>query len=127
MDDKNKKQITRRDPGFFRGIADQVKLIARLMADGRVNPLLKLMPLASALYFIFPDIAPGPIDDALVIGIATVLFVELCPPDVVQEHRDALASTIPGQWRDANTPDVGAEPDLEAKEAQIIEGEYRDD
>jgi hypothetical protein len=42
---------------------------------------------------VLPDIAPGPIDDAAVIWLATYLFVELCPPDVVQEHLDALKAT----------------------------------
>jgi hypothetical protein len=40
-----------------------------------------------------PDIAPGPIDDAAIIWLATYLFVELCPPDVVQEHLEALNAT----------------------------------
>jgi hypothetical protein len=49
------------------------------------------------------------------------LFVELCPPDVVEEHLAAITRVIPGQWRDA---------DLEAaklKEEIIIEGEFREE
>jgi hypothetical protein len=55
--------------------------------------LLKLLPIGSLVYLVMPDIAPGPIDDAAVIWLATYLFVELCPPDIVQEHLDALKAT----------------------------------
>ena len=76
--------------GVFQDLAARVKLILRLLADSRVNPLLKLLPIGSALYLLIPDLAPGPIDDAAIIWLATYLFVELCPPDVVQEHLDEL-------------------------------------
>ncbi len=103
---KNNKQPTRFKGGMFREIANQFKLIFRLMSDARINYALKLLPFLSALYFIFPDIVPGPIDDAVVIGIGTYIFIELCPPEIVQEHRDALNQTIGGQWHDPKDDDV---------------------
>ena len=60
------------------------------MADRRVNPLIKLLPLTSALYFIIPDIAPGPIDDVAIVWFGMYLFLEMCPPEIVQEHMDML-------------------------------------
>lgn len=78
------------NPGIFGGITNRVKLILRLMADGRVSLLLKLIPLASVVYLIFPDLAPGPVDDALLMWLSTYLFVELCPPDIVAEHQHLI-------------------------------------
>ena len=86
--------------GFFGNLTAQVKLILRLMGDRRINPLLKLLPIGALIYLIVPDIAFGPIDDAIVIWLGTALFVELCPPEIVKEHRDALTSVIEGEWRD---------------------------
>jgi len=101
--------------GIFSGISNQVKLIIRLMADRRVSPLIKLLPIGSLAYLLAPDLAPGPIDDALVIWLGTTLFVELCPPEVVKEHLDDIKRTIPGEWRDKK--DDGEE---------IIDTEFRD-
>ena len=78
------------------------------MKDPRVNPMLKLLPIGSLLYMIIPDLAPGPIDDAAIIWIGAYLFVELCPPAVVEEHRRDLESIIEGQFRevpDESDPD----------------------
>ncbi len=84
----------------FENLSVQIKLILRLMADSRVNPLLKLLPVGALLYLLIPDIAFGPIDDALVLWLGTALFVELCPPEIVREHRDSLTSVIEGEWRE---------------------------
>jgi hypothetical protein len=59
------------------------------------------------LYFIIPDIAVGPIDDVAILWLGSYLFVELCPPDVVQEHMNALQQIVPGEWHD--TQDTGGE------------------
>ena len=58
----------------------------------------------------------GPIDDAAVVWIGTYLFVELCPPDVVSEHRTALHQMIPGEWHDPQ----------QQPEEEIIDAEFRD-
>jgi len=114
---EEKKKPIKADIGFFQNISNEIKLIFRLMADPRVSWWLKLMPFGSFVYFIFPDIAPGPIDDAIVIGIGVYLFIELCPPDIVEEHREALRSTIPSEWRD---PETKSEPD-------VVEGEFKEE
>jgi len=41
-----------------------------------------------------------------VIWLGTALFVELCPPEIVKEHRDALTSVIEGEWRDIEKDEV---------------------
>jgi hypothetical protein len=41
------------------------------------------------------DIAPvNPLDDGLVLWLGGYFFIELCPPDVVEEHRSALRKQI---------------------------------
>lgn len=102
MDEKRNQPITPHGGGIFDQIGARLKLILRLMKDSRVNPLLKLLPIGSLLYMIIPDLAPGPIDDAAIIWIGAYLFVELCPPDIVEEHRQELESIIEGQFREVS-------------------------
>lgn len=99
----------------FEGLSKQAKLILRLLVDGRVNPLLKILPIGSLLYLLIPDLAPGPIDDALIIWLGTSLFVELCPPAVVQEHLDSL------------TNPVGSSEQEQISDEDIIDAEYWED
>lgn len=82
--------------GFLRDFALRLKLIARLMGDKRVNFLLKLLPVATLAYLIWPIDAiaaiPGlsALDDIAIVSLGNYLFVELCPPEVVQEHMKSL-------------------------------------
>ncbi|HUG35060.1 MAG TPA: DUF1232 domain-containing protein [Anaerolineales bacterium] len=103
--------------GMLRDFANRLKLIFRLMGDRRVNIFLKLLPVASIAYLIFPfDLAPGialPIigvlDDAAILWIGTTLFVELSPPNVVKEHQEELTSNMDdssGDVVDADATDV---------------------
>ncbi len=55
----------------------------------------------------------GPIDDVAVIWLGSYLFVELCPPDVVKEHTDALRLELGGERREPDTPGD-----------EVIEGEF---
>jgi uncharacterized membrane protein YkvA (DUF1232 family) len=88
--------------GVVKEFVLRLKLILRLMSDRRVNFLLKILPIASLVYLIWPiDLAPGlafpvigALDDAAVLGLGAYLFVELCPPGVVQEHMKSLTSNI---------------------------------
>jgi uncharacterized membrane protein YkvA (DUF1232 family) len=86
--------------GMLHDLAKRIKLILRLMGDSRVNLFLKLLPLASLGYLIWPiDLIPGialpvigALDDAAVLWFGVYLFVELCPPEVVEEHMRSLSS-----------------------------------
>jgi hypothetical protein len=108
--DPSPKKITPRDSGFFDNLTLQIKLILRLLADKRVNPLLKLLPIGTLVYMIFPDIAFGPIDDALVIWLGSALFIELCPAEIVKEHRNALTSVVEGEWREVEESEDPDQP-----------------
>ena len=76
------------------------------MADNRINPLLKLLPMGAMVYLFVPDLAPGPLDDALILWLGSTVFVELCPPAVVAEHEENIQQIINGEARDADSGDV---------------------
>lgn len=88
--------------GVMRDLVLRLKLIARLMGDRRVNPFIKLLPLASLAYLIWPiDLAPGialpvvgALDDVALVSFGAYLFIEFCPPDVVDEHMQQLTSNM---------------------------------
>ena len=106
---KKREIIRNQNSGFFQDLILRIKLIMRLMGDRRVNFILKLLPVAAAIYIISPvDLIPGAVipvigalDDALVFWLGTTLFVSLCPDEVVQEHNNALKNVVTSTWRDA--------------------------
>ena len=99
MAGKQPSEILKPKGGVLNDLTLRVKLVLRLMSDPRVNVLLKVIPVVSVLYLIgFPDLAPGPIDDAGVIWLGMYFFVELCPQQVVEEHLAALKRTAPNPW-----------------------------
>jgi uncharacterized membrane protein YkvA (DUF1232 family) len=117
--------ISNQNSGFFQDLLLRIKLILRLIGDRRINFLLKLLPIAAAIYVISPvDLIPGAVfpvvgalDDAVVIWLGTTLFVTLCPDDIVQEHTNALQKVVTGTWRDA--------PEQEETN-EVIEAESRE-
>jgi uncharacterized membrane protein YkvA (DUF1232 family) len=88
--------------GVLHDIVLRLKLVLRLMADNRVSFLLKALPIASLIYLFSPiDLASGVVlpvigalDDAAILGLGFYLFVELAPPNVVQEHLKNLSSNL---------------------------------
>jgi uncharacterized membrane protein YkvA (DUF1232 family) len=113
----NRKSVVPKQGGMLKELLKQAKLVGRLIGDRRVNGLLKLIPIASIIYLVSPiDLIPGmavplvgALDDAAVVWIGTALFIELCPADVVQEHRDALnmdSSSDSGEIIDAESRDI---------------------
>ncbi len=119
-DKPNRKLTIPQNRGFFQDLTLRVKLILKLLGDSRVNPLLKLLPIGSLVYLVVPDIVPGPIDDAAVIWLATYLFVELCPPNVVQEHLEALNAT-------RKVMESYQETSQSAGQGEVIDGEIVED
>ena len=101
MSEQKGRKITFPKGGMLEDVTLRIKLILRLMGDSRVSIFLKALPVVSLVYLIFPDLVLGPIDDMAIIWLGAYLFVELCPPDVVQEHINALKNMVPGEWRDA--------------------------
>ena len=117
MTDNQRKILVPPKGGMMKDFVKRLKLIGRLMGDSRISAFLKLLPLASIGYLIFPmDLAPGVVfpiigalDDAAILWIGSTLFVELCPPKVVKEHMDSLdmeAAGDAGEIVDAETRDI---------------------
>jgi len=115
------RKSIQRSGGFFQDFANRFRLIGRLMLDSRVNPFLKILPVGTLIYVISPvDILSlNPVDDAFIIWAGTTLFVELCPPHVVQEHMSNLNGITQGQINNTTTQQP-FNPD------DVIDGEYVD-
>lgn len=86
--------------GMWRDLILRFKLIVRLMGDSRVNPFIKLLPIASLAYLIFPfdliSVVPGvsALDDLAIVSLGAYMFIEFCPPYVVEEHMQQLTSNM---------------------------------
>ena len=108
----NRPEKSSENDGVINNLTLRLKLITRLMMDSRINPLLKLLPIGALLYLVIPDAILGPIDDALVIWLGFHFFVELCPQEIVDEHMDALTSTIDGSVTDViDIEEIKTKPD----------------
>ncbi|MDX1686517.1 MAG: YkvA family protein [Candidatus Promineifilaceae bacterium] len=82
-----------KDPGFWRDIWHQIRLVFSLLRDPEVPIYLKLLPLAAVFYVLFPiDFAPdfypvlGQLDDLTALLVGAKVFVELAPPAAVARH-----------------------------------------
>jgi uncharacterized membrane protein YkvA (DUF1232 family) len=113
----NRRLLVPPQGGMMKDFVKRLKLIGRLMGDSRISAFLKILPLASLAYLISPiDLAPGAVfpvigalDDAAILWIGSTLFVELCPTNVVQEHKDSLdieSGGDTGEIVDAETRDI---------------------
>ena len=97
---KSDKLSVRPSGGMLRDLVLRIKLIVRLMGDRRVNPLLKLLPIASLAYLVFPfdliALVPGvsALDDVAIVSMGAYMFIEFCPPEVVEEHMRKLTSNM---------------------------------
>ncbi|MBN1890957.1 MAG: DUF1232 domain-containing protein [Thermoflexales bacterium] len=115
--DEQRTAITERS-GLFADIVCQLRLIWRLYFDPRVPLWVKAIPTASLAYLIWPvDVVPelvlplvGALDDLGIIALGLTTFVNLCPPDVVEEHRRAISGETgrhvnpPGQANSSSPP-----------------------
>lgn len=92
---------------------NQFRLTWRLLWDKRVSTLYKLIPIASVLYLISPlDFAIPLLDDVAVLWVGSSIFTELCPTDVVEEHRAALAG--------------GRRAQIKIDEGDVMDAEYKE-
>lgn len=100
-DRKNRKVVVSpHKGGMTRDFVNRVKLILKLMGDPRVSPWVKLIPVGAIAYLVSPiDIIMGipgvaALDDAAVLWMGSSLFIELCPPEVVQEYLREIGGTL---------------------------------
>jgi uncharacterized membrane protein YkvA (DUF1232 family) len=117
-----------KDPGFFRELWQQVRLVFYLMRDREVPLYLKILPFFGILYALFPidliaDVIPvlGQLDDLTILIIGAKIFIEMAPSDVVARYMDQMRS---GQdnIKIVEGEAVDKEPDI-----VYLEGELADD
>ena len=107
--------------GVFYEIQVRGRLILRLMFDGRINIFYKLIPIAAVIYVISPFDIPGPFDDIAVFLFGMYLFIEICPPKIVQEHLNQIhgisdpppyrdEDIIDGEFKNLDDPDEPGNP-----------------
>jgi hypothetical protein len=120
MEKRPSRSIIPSQGGLWSDFALRLKLIGRLMLDRRVSFLIKLLPLGSLVYFIAPDLFPGPIDDALLTWIGASLFLELCPSNIVAEHVEDLTSNE-SILENARAPK--ADPSDDVVEGEVIDSD----
>jgi len=95
-DKKSNKVMVPAQDGIFRPAITRFKLIMRLMGDPRVSSWTKLIPVGALIYLVSPiDLIMGipgidALDDAAILWFGSSLFIDLCPPDVVNEHLQQL-------------------------------------
>ncbi|MBN1266765.1 MAG: hypothetical protein JXA25_14810 [Anaerolineales bacterium] len=99
--------VPTRGGGIIDVTTRNLRLIWRLLMDKRVNPFIKILPIGALVYFIAPDLLPlNPIDDAVLLWLGSYLFLELCPQELVEEHRRAIDSIVDGEWRESTEEDI---------------------
>jgi uncharacterized membrane protein YkvA (DUF1232 family) len=113
MGKENERNVVKGN--LYSDFASRIKLILRLMGDRRVSLLLKLIPIGALIYFFIPDLVIGPLDDVFILWLASYLFIELCPPHIVEEHKMALNQVIRGDWREP--------PE---KDAEVIDSSFKE-
>lgn len=91
----------------------RARLVWRLFRDRRVYWPLKLIPVGGAAYVLFPldlivDFAPivGQADDVGILLGSLWLFQEMCPPEIVREHWDALTGAVAGEYREVEEKEL---------------------
>ena len=104
---ESRQPIPMRGSKWITRISDFLQLAWRLFVDERVLALLKLLPIAGLAYVIFPYDVPLPLEDLAILWLALYLFIELCPPEIVKEHRDAIETIIPATWTDSEETEDG--------------------
>jgi uncharacterized membrane protein YkvA (DUF1232 family) len=106
--------------GIVAEIVRNARLVWRLLRDPRVPlPIKLIIPSVVGLYLLspidaMPDILPllGQIDDIAVLLAGAALFIELCPRDVVEEHRAMLTQEARPERTDTH-------------EGETVDAEYR--
>jgi len=110
------EQAKKEKGGVISSLIYQVTLIFRLIRDPRVNPFLKVLPIAAIIYLLTPiDLFPiNPLDDGLVLWIGGALFIALCPTDIVQEHKREIQNPFSSPKRS------------DQSSQEVIEGQVKD-
>lgn len=122
--------VRSREPGFWRDMWQQLRLVLHLMREPEVPFYLKLLPFAGLIYVLFPfdivtDLVPiiGQLDDVTALLVSSKVFIELAPPRLVERHMRAIRA------KDGYVPAQGSEQKTTAADealtnAIIIDSEH---
>ena len=98
-----------KDPGFWKEIWNQFRLVFYLLRDPDVPIYLKVLPVVALLYVLVPiDFAPdfypvlGQLDDLTALLVGAKVFIEMAPPHVVARH---LSRLQPGEQTEVTEKD----------------------
>ncbi len=87
----------RNDPGFFREVWQQARLVYYLLRDPEVPFYWKLVPFVAVLYLLWPvDFLPdvlvglGQLDDVTALLVGAKVFIEMAPPHVVARYMEQI-------------------------------------
>src|SRR6266542_2097874 len=98
-------------------LVNRLRLVLRLLRDGRVPIYLKVIPFLSLLYIVMPiDLIPdmlpvlGQLDDLGIFALGVEAFIMLSPQHIVAEHmadiaagqRGAQDNVVDGEWHTVN-------------------------
>lgn len=109
------------EPGFWRELWQQARLVFYLLLDPEVPIYLKVLPFMALVYLLvpfdlLPDFAPGlgQVDDITLLLIGAKVFVELAPPQAVARQMQRI--------RERDGYDYVAEPTEKTPDPDVIEG-----
>jgi uncharacterized membrane protein YkvA (DUF1232 family) len=116
---------------LWKQIIEQVRLSWKLFFDVRVSVALKVIPFVAVAYVLSPiDLLPdfliglGWLDDGSLLMLALVMFINLAPRDVVDEHLRTLRLGQPMRVRrdkEGMIIDVKAEPSEDESDLDMDE------
>lgn len=117
---------------FFRNLILQARLVWLLMRDPRVPLWLKAVPISALVYAFLPfdfspDVIPllGQIDDIAALMIGFGVFINLAPPNVVEEHMQTLTGHAPGwEVKQRSKPAEESSAGSDTAETTVIDGSY---
>ena len=117
-----------KDPGLFRDLWHQVRLVMRLMADADVPIYLKVLPIATVAYLLWPvdliaDILPGlgQMDDLMVLLVGSKVFIDLAPQLAVDRHLKNIREAAGYMWKGDEPTAVGEDDEID--DQIIIDGQ----
>jgi uncharacterized membrane protein YkvA (DUF1232 family) len=117
MNEERKPVVSADQQGALVQLVRTIRLVWLLLKDPRVPIWTKVIIPAALVYVLSPiDLLPdfilglGQIDDIAILFLGIRLFIDLCPYEVVEEHRRSLAGPAVSEKQPAD---------------QVVEGSYR--
>ena len=104
--------------GWLKDFFGHFRLAWELLWDDRVPFVTKIIPILTLLYVISPvDLVPGMVvpglgqlDDLAVFLIGLRLFVDVCPPALVDEHQEEMQREMTAAPPEVEQPAVNSQP-----------------